>query len=145
MERGDRFAAGKEAARRVVSLAVSNGLPVLLGIWWSDELVPLCMGREECIEAVEEYAVIGGRGCWDYALLEAVRLAIPPVYAVLIGCCRGACSRFWTLPSVYRVVVALCVAGYSERSARRMMERGVTLVTSELGELLRVLTWRGVA
>lgn len=144
MERGDRFEGGKEAARRVIGFAVSIGVPVLLGIWWSEGLLPLCIGGRECIDAVDEYAVVGGRGCWDYALLDGVRLAIPPVDVVIIGCCRGACSRFWSVPrGVYRRVAFLCLAGFSERIARRLGERGVGLVSERIEDVLRFLAWGG--
>ena len=143
MERRERFEGGKEAARRVIGFSASVGLPVLLGIWWSEGLLPLCMGWRECIEAVDEYAVVGGRGCWDYALLDAARVVIAPADAVVIGCCRGACSRSWSVPRLYRRVAFLCLGGFSERSARRIRERGVGLVTDRLDEVLRFLAWGG--
>ena len=44
MERRDRFEAGREAIREVVEFMVERGVPVFVGIWWSEGLIPLCMG-----------------------------------------------------------------------------------------------------
>ncbi len=140
MERGGRFEAGRRGLRDAIALSVNElGVPVVVGIWWSGGFVPFCIGRQECIDAPEEYAVIGGRGCWDIAAREAVKLALGASALLVIGCCRGPCERIHYMPRVYTRRVFYCVAGFSEKAARALREAGFHVVTESLEEALRGL------
>ncbi|AEM39498.1 hypothetical protein Pyrfu_1642 [Pyrolobus fumarii 1A] len=137
MERGGRFEAGKEAVTRLTSSTLGV---VLVGIWWSGGLIPLCLGSSAtCSESVEYLGIVGGRGCWDQAIVDTLRLLYGGSVLVVVGCCRGPCSKWFVMPTVFRKRVFYCVAGYSERVARTLQRHGFDLVTSSWEEVERFL------
>ena len=136
MERGGRFEKGKLALRRVTSMLANAGYSMFVGLWWGGGLIPFCIGLSECVDAVEEYAIAGGRGCWDHALREALKLALGSSIAVLIGCCRSACDKLYRSLRGGMRSAFLCVAGFSEKTVRVLREYGFELVTEDVDTLL---------